>query len=116
MREIIETPEKKSKEERFWELILQTNSIKIDKEKYPTSTFGFMGEKFLWEYDSKNGYLWLSWKLIWSVFETEYGLQYDDIQSFIKKEVEDHFKCKGVTPFSLSERLYNRYCYGSVSW
>ena len=97
LRKVIESPQK-SKEERFWELILKTDSIKINKQKYPDSTFGFVGDKFLWQYDSKNQYLWLSYPLLWSVFKKEYNLKYEDIQSFIKFEVEEHFKCKGVTP------------------
>jgi hypothetical protein len=90
-------PEKKSKEERFWGLMLETDSLKIDKA-HPNSTFGFKGDKFLWEYDSQNGFLYLSYPIIWSVIEEEYDLGYSEIQAFIKIEVEQHFKCKGVTP------------------
>ena len=92
-----QTPPKPSKEERFWGLINET-VLKIDKVKYPNSIFGFKGEEWWWEYDSKSGYLWLRWYFIWSIFESEYSLDYNDIQSFIKEQVETHFNCKCVTP------------------
>lgn len=97
LREIINTPGI-TPEQRFWELILQTDSIKIDKEKYPDSTFGFIGEKFLWEYDSKSRILWLSYNMVWGVLEAEFELGYNEVQALVKKGVEEHFKCKGVTP------------------
>ena len=89
---------KLSKEERFWEIMLKTNSIKIDKDKYPNSTFGFVDDKFYWEFDSKISNLMLSHTNVWSIFERDFALKYIDIQSFIKNEVEEHFKCKGITP------------------
>lgn len=87
-----------SKEERFWQLMLQTNSIKIDKEKYPNSTFGFVDDKCLWEYDSKNRYLWIDYYRVWSVLRTEYQLNDYDVQRLIKTLVEEYFNCEGVTP------------------
>lgn len=94
----------KTKEERFWELILQTNQIKIDKGKYPDYTFGLINDQLLWEYDSKNRRLWLSTPQIWSVFESEYGMKYVEIQSFIKKQVEEYFKCKGIIPQGINNK------------
>lgn len=99
-----EEPEGKqqvSKEERFWQLMLQTNSIKIDKEKYPNSTFGFVDDKCLWEYDSKNRYLWIDYYRVWSILRTEYQLNDNDIQRLIKTLVEEYFNCKGVTPLCI---------------
>ena len=98
LRTVIGSEPKKSKEERFWELILRTDSVKMCKETYPNSIFGFRGEDFLWEYDSENRHLWLSYRLIWSVLEDEYSLQHHDIQAYIKTEVEQRFKTQAVTP------------------
>ena len=93
LKKIVNSPEE-SFSEMFWALILQTDSIRLDKEKYPNSTFGFHGDKLLWEYNSKNAYLLLSYARIWSFLERNYN----DVKSLIKSEVEEHFKCKGVTP------------------
>lgn len=97
LKDIINRPEK-TKEERFWELILQTSAIKIDKEAYPDSTFGFVNNTFLWEYNSKCKVLYLSYSSICSILEKEFDLNYNEIQQLIKEQVEEHFKVKGVTP------------------
>ena len=98
LKKFIEQDEK-SKEDRVLELFQQTTSIKIDKKKFPNSTFGLKGENFLWEYDAENSTLWCSYIFIWSVLKKEYKLNPYDIQSLIKTAVEKHFKCTGITPF-----------------
>lgn len=100
--DLAEEPEGKeqvSKEERFWQLMLQTNSIKIDREKYPNSTFGFVDDKCLWEYNSQSAGLWVHYDCVWSVLEEEFQLTYSDTKALIKSQVEKHFNCEGVTPF-----------------
>ena len=87
----------KTAAQRFWELVSGTK-LKFDFEKYPNTIFGFRDGKYVWEYDFKNNHLWLRYTTAWSVLQKEFGLNYNDIQSLIKSEVEKHFKCKGVTP------------------
>ena len=93
---IIAEPDKPSKEERLLQL-LNGAVLRIDKEKYPNSTFLFRGDGFLAEYNSKNTTLWLSYPEIWFVFESEYGMKYNDIVAFTRGMVEEYFKCRGVT-------------------
>jgi hypothetical protein len=95
VEEILQKP-KISKEERFWGLI-NGLQLRVDFNKYPNLIFLFNGDECWVVYDTKSGSLGLLYSSIWSVFETEYGLN-QGIQSFIKKEVEEHFKCKGITP------------------
>ena len=91
-----------TKEARFFDLC-QGLILKIDKKKYPNSIFFFNSkDEFFFEYDSKSKYLWCSHSRIWSVFDSEYGLNYQQIQAFIKGAVEEHFKCKEITPHRLS--------------
>ena len=92
---IIAEPDKPSKEERLLQL-LNGAVLRIDKHKYPNSTFLFRGDDFLAEYNSKNTTLWLSYPEIWSVFESEYGMKYNDIQAFTQGVFEAHFKFKEV--------------------
>ena len=90
---IIAEPDKPSKEERLLQL-LNGAVLRIDKHKYPNSTFLFRGDDFLAEYNSKSVILWLSYPRIWSVFESEYGMKHNDIVAFTRGMVEEHFKCK----------------------
>src|SRR5690606_18388333 len=87
----------KTAAQRFWELVYGTE-LKFDFEKYPNRLFGFRGDQYIWEYDFKNNHLWLRYTTTWSVLQKEFGLNYNDIQSLVKSEVEEYFKCKGVTP------------------
>lgn len=84
--------------QRFQELMIEGVSIKIDDKKYPNSTFGFKNDIFLWEYNSKKGYLWISYTQIWSKLEGEFSLNYQELKELIKITVEEHFNCKGIIP------------------
>ena len=84
--------------QRFWELVSGTE-IKFDFKKYPCTLFGFRDGEYVWEFDFRNNYLWLRYSTVWSVLGNEYGLNYDDVESLVKNEVEERFKCRGVTPF-----------------
>ena len=90
-------PKRPTPAERFWQLC-EGLSLKIDKERYPDSVFFFKEDEYQFEYDTANGHLWCRYSSIWTVFEKEYSMKYNDIQSLIKNQVEEHFKCKGVTP------------------
>lgn len=90
-------PKKLTPAERFWKLC-EGLTIKIDKKKYPDYVLFYKEGRRQFDYNTKNGYLLCRYSSIWSVFEKEYYMKYDDIQSLIKNLVEEHFKCKGVTP------------------
>ena len=79
--------------QRFWELVSGTE-LKVDFETYPNRIFGFRGDEYVWEYDFENSYLWLRYSTVWSVLETEYSLDYNDVQVLVRSEVEEHFKCR----------------------
>jgi hypothetical protein len=42
-----------------------------------------INNKYSYYYNSKNKYLYIEYKNIWSVFESKYGMEYDDIQTLI---------------------------------
>lgn len=90
----------KSKEERFLELIqgIDISRPIVDFEQYPSSMFWVDKDgNYIAEYDFKDSRFWFSDNRIWSVFESEFGLNYNEIQDFTKTMVEKHFKIKGVT-------------------
>ena len=84
----------KSKEEYFIEL-LKCLTIKTS-DKYPGSVFYLYNDKVYMEHIEKNGYLFVNYDKIWSVFESKYSLNYKEIRELIKIQVEEHLK--GVTP------------------
>ena len=57
---------------------------------------------------SKNGYFCVRYDEIWSVFESRYGLNYQQIQVFIQGQVEKLLKLNGFTP-SLLKRFSQRW-------
>lgn len=86
----IENEEKKpTPEERFWEIL--KGCVVETSEKYPRSTFLLKDGKFFFEFEKDT--LWCSWNNVWSVFEKEFNMSYNDIQNLINIQVEEHFKC-----------------------
>ena len=81
--------------------IFEGTHIKLDLKRYPNQVFFFKEDVFWMEYNWKNGYLGCKWKDFWETLKKENKWDYDEGQTFIKKQVEEHFKLKGVTPCSL---------------
>ena len=77
-------------------------------EEYPSYIFFVKKDKCLFEIynfdkerrkqESKNGYFNVKYDEIWSVFETRFELDYQQIQVFIQGEVEKLLKLDGLTP------------------
>lgn len=91
----LERLEKATPEERFLEFI-DGLTIKIDKEKYPDSIFFFRGEEC--QIEIQKSIVWFRYEGFWKVFEDEFGMKYQQIQDFMKIQLEEHFKMKGVSP------------------
>ena len=56
------------------------------------------GTVFYMEQDFKNGYIWCHWDRVWSFFESKKGMVLPETQEFIQSMVEEHLKCKALTP------------------
>ena len=52
---------------------------------------------WVFEYDSKNKWLWIQYHRIWSVFESKYGLNYNQIRKLTEDTVREVYKMEGVT-------------------
>lgn len=83
------------KEDLFFEMI-QDLEVKIDNDRYPNSTFLFRDNK-VW-FEIRHEYFHCNYHLVWKVFEEEYGLNYNEIKSFIKSNVEKYFKYDELMP------------------
>jgi len=90
----------KTKEQRFWQIVNSITSVKVDKVKYPNSTFFFAGDMLLFEYNTKRQFLWCSYVYFLAIFEKEFGMEYTATRDLAKGMVEEHFKCKGVSPMT----------------
>ncbi len=86
------TPERRFKE------LCQNLTMKIDENRFPNFIFWFRGDEVIFDYDKESGYSYSSYMLVWSAFESEFGLNYNQISKLIKGGVEEHFKLKDVTP------------------
>jgi hypothetical protein len=54
--------------------------------------------EWLFQQDYENGILWVRYLFIWSVFKSKYGLNDEQIKSFIAAWVEKNTEWKGLTP------------------
>jgi len=70
-------------------------------EKYPDSVFFFKNKEVYMEQNLKNGRLWVDYNTIWEDLENIFSLEYDDVQSIIKKWVEVTYNLRGVTPIQV---------------
>ena len=101
----------KNKEmEDFFRCFLIDLSIVI-KPEYPNSVFykDNKNDEVIFELyqDSENKekrYFYVHYDKIWSVFGSNFGLNYNETQSFIKDRVEDTLKLGSVTPWKTGRR------------
>jgi len=54
--------------------------------------------EWLFQQDYKNGALWIRYSLVWSVFESKFHLNYDEIKTFIASWIDSNTEWKGLTP------------------
>lgn len=108
-REVIENSEnriiinlvKDDKEQEMREFLkpFLTNLTIVHSEKCPDSVFYKQNGEVLFELNQyENTLYYVHYDKIWSVFRNRFGLNCDETQSFIKKEVKSTVKLKGVTP------------------
>ena len=80
--------------------IFESTHIKLDLKHYPRTVFFFKEDKFWMGYNWKNKILWCRLEYFWEVLERENNWNYEEVQAFIKDQVEKHFKIKDVSIFS----------------
>jgi hypothetical protein len=64
--------------------------------KYPDYIFFKKDGEVVFDYNKKNGFVFISNEKIWSFLESFFGLEYEEIQDLTKEWVEEHLKL-GVT-------------------
>ena len=69
---------------------------RYETEKYSDYIFHMKDGNCILEYNKKSGYVYVSYREIWSFFERMFGMNYQQIQDLTKVWVEEHYK-KEVT-------------------
>jgi hypothetical protein len=65
-------------------------------KEYPDYIFHMKDGRCILQYNTKNGYVYVSYRDIWKFFEDYFSMEYEQIQSITKIWVEEHYKM-GVT-------------------
>jgi hypothetical protein len=102
--------QKEKEMEQWFQLVLDGLQIEINNHK-PNSVYYEKGGKILFELyqnpdDKEEKHLWCNTILVWSVFENEFGLNYDETQVFIKNMVEKYLKLGAVIPDNSLHAIY----------
>ena len=71
--------------------------IRYETDRWEDLIFYMKDDKFIFEYNKKNGYTFISYGIIWSFLETYFGLEYKEIQDITKEWVEEQFKSEVTT-------------------
>ena len=97
MEEILEElwKSRHQKDALFLELI-EGYTIKESKD-YPNRIFYMKGESVLIDYNLKTKYAWINYELIWSIFESKFSLNYQEVKELMRGLLETHLKLEGTT-------------------
>jgi len=68
-----------------------------ETKKYYNRVFYRKGGETIFEYNKKNGYLYVSYTEIWSFFERMFGMNNQQIQDLTKVWVEEHYNLRVTT-------------------
>jgi hypothetical protein len=74
--------------------------IRYETDRWEDLIFYMKDDKFIFEYNKKNGYTFISYGIIWSFLETYFGLEYKEIQDITKEWVEEQFKSEVTTTYN----------------
>jgi hypothetical protein len=67
------------------------------------------GDMFYMEQDFKNDGLRCDWDRVWTFFRFKKGLEVPETENFIQSMVEEHLKCRVLTPITTT-------CWGWTRW
>ena len=67
-------------------------------DESPDSIYFVKNKKVFMEQELENGRLYVDYGTIWKDLVNTFSLDYNDIQSIIKKWVEETYNLRGVTP------------------
>ena len=68
-----------------------------ETDEYPNHIFFMKDGEVIFDYNKKIGYVVISYNKIWSLLESFFGLEYEEIQDLLKQWVEEHYKLRVTT-------------------
>ena len=71
----------------------------FETDKHPNFIFFMKDGEVIFDYNKKNGKVYISYDRIWSFLESFFGLKYEEIQDLTKEWVEEHYKLSVTTTF-----------------
>ena len=97
--------QKEGEMEQWFKSLLNGLEIEINDD-YPKSVFYIKNNKVFFRLsqdliNKERTYFFCDFYLVWSVFEKKYKLNYNEIQAFIKKMIEQYLKLSKVTPLRI---------------
>ena len=79
----------------------------FESEKYLNHIFFMKDGKVIFDYNKKNGRVFISYDKIWSFLQNFFGLNYEEIQDLTKEWVEEHYKLRVTTTASCKTLALN---------
>jgi hypothetical protein len=77
-----------------------------ETDEYPYSIFYIRDKEVFFEYNKKNGFVYISYDDIWSFLENIFSMEYEQIQEVTKLWVEEHYNLRVTTTDWKSIRSY----------
>ena len=71
--------------------------VRYETNEWKNFIFFMKDGKVIFNYNKKNGVIYISYDNIWSFLESFFGLEYEEIQSLTKEWVEELFKSEVTT-------------------
>jgi len=66
----------------------------FETDDEPNYVFYKKGDNIIFDYNKKNGYVYVSYGEIWSFFELFFNMEYKQIQDITKIWVEEHYNLR----------------------
>lgn len=73
----------------------------FETKKHPDYIFFMKDGEVVFDYNKKNGDVYISYDKIWSFLKKFFGLEYEEIQDIIKEWVEEHYNLRVTTTENL---------------
>ena len=80
-----------------------------ETDEYPNHIFFMKDGEVIFDYNKKNGWVYISNEKIWSLLESFFGLEYEEIQDLLKQWVEEHYKLRVTTTNEIWSDMESRW-------
>ena len=70
-----------------------------ETEEHPDHVIYLEGKKIIFDYNKKNGYVYVNYEEIWSFFESFFGMEYEQIRDLTKVWVEESYNLRVTTTY-----------------